>query len=97
MKFLSITTLSREEFQPADLATICRCRWQVELLFRELKTQYGFDEFDTTKKHLVAILLYAPLLSLVVSRGLLVRSSNTLLSGSCSRRKAGGDLPVASR
>jgi hypothetical protein len=36
-----------------------------------LKTQYGLDEFDTTKKHIVEILLYAALLSLVVSRDLL--------------------------
>ncbi|ELY62439.1 IS4 family transposase [Natronococcus jeotgali] len=68
---LYITNLSREEFQPADLATIYRCRWQVELLFRELKTQYELDEFNTTKEHIVEILLYAALLSLVVSRDLL--------------------------
>jgi len=68
---LYITNLSREEFLPEDLATIYRCRWEVELLFRELKTQYRLDEFDTTKKHVVEILLYAALLSLVVSRELL--------------------------
>jgi putative transposase len=37
----------------------------------ELKTQYELDEFDTTKKHIVEILLYAALLSLVVSHDLL--------------------------
>ncbi len=51
--------------------TIYRCRWEVELLFRELKTQYELDEFDTTKEHVVEILLYAALLSLLVSRELL--------------------------
>jgi len=40
-------------------------------LFRELKTQYRLDEFDTTKEHIVEILLYAALLSLAVSRDLL--------------------------
>jgi len=35
------------EFFSADLAQIYRCRWEVELLFRELKTQYDLDEFDT--------------------------------------------------
>jgi putative transposase len=68
---LYITNLSREEFLPADLATIYRCRWEVELLLRELKTQYELDEFNTTKQHIVEILLYAALLSLVVSRDLL--------------------------
>ena len=68
---LYITSLPREEFLPADLATIYRCRWEVELLFRELKTQYNLDEFDTSKKHIVEILLYAALLSLLVSCDLL--------------------------
>jgi len=68
---LYITNLSREEFLPEDIATIYRCRWQVELLFRELKTQYELDKFDTTKPHIVEILIYAALLSLVVSRELL--------------------------
>nr|CAA28524.1 unnamed protein product [Halobacterium salinarum] len=44
------------------------CRWEVELLFRELKTQYELDEFDTSDEHVVRILLYAALLSLLVSR-----------------------------
>lgn len=41
------------------------------MLFRELKTQYELDEFDTSKKHVVKTLLYAALLSLLVSRDLL--------------------------
>jgi len=41
---LYVTNLPREEFLPAGLATIYRCRWKVELLLRELKTQYSLDE-----------------------------------------------------
>ncbi|MFC7209313.1 transposase [Natronoarchaeum sp. GCM10025321] len=66
-----MTNLVRKEFFPADLAQIYRCRWEVELLFRELKTQYELDEFDTSDEHVVKILLYAALLSLLVSRDLL--------------------------
>jgi len=68
---LYITNLPRSEFLPCDLATIYRCRWEVELLFRELKTRYELDEFDTTKKHIVKILVYAALLTLIASRTLL--------------------------
>jgi putative transposase len=68
---LYITNLVRKEFFPADLAEIHRCRWEVELLFRELKTQYELYEFDTGDEHVVKILLYAALLSLLVSRDLL--------------------------
>ena len=41
------------------------------MLFCELKAQYEPDEFDTSKEHVVRILLYAALLSLLVSRELL--------------------------
>jgi putative transposase len=68
---LYITNLPREEFFPTDIAELYRCRWDVELLFRELKTQYELDEFDTSKPHVVKILLYAAMLSLLVSRDLL--------------------------
>jgi len=66
-----ITNLPREQILPHDIATIYRCRWEVELLFRELKSRYELDEFDTTKKHVVEILVYAALLTLLVSRELL--------------------------
>ena len=36
-----------------------------------LKTQYGLDEFDTSNPDVMDILLYAALLSLLVSRELL--------------------------
>ena len=55
---LYITNLSREEFHPADLATIYRCRWEVELLFRELKTQYELDEFDTSNPAVVEMVFF---------------------------------------
>jgi len=48
-----------------------RCRWEIELLFRELKTQYELDEFDTSDPAVVEILVHAALLSLLVSRDLL--------------------------
>lgn len=43
----------------------------MEVLFRELETQCELDAFDTTKNYIGEILLYAALLSLVVSRDLL--------------------------
>jgi len=86
---LYVTNLSREEFFPADLAQIYRCRWEVELLFRELKTQYDLDEFDTSNEDVVKILLYAALLSLLVSRELLNWSLSRLATRSCFRRSAG--------
>ena len=67
---LYITNLPREEFLPSDLATPYRCRWEVEMLLRGLKTQYELDVFDTSDPDVMKILLYAALLSLLVSRDL---------------------------
>ena len=66
-----LTNLSREWLFPADIATIYRCRWEVGLLFRELKTLYDLDEFNTSNAAVVQILLYAAVLTLLVSRELL--------------------------
>jgi putative transposase len=66
-----ITNLPREWFLPKDIATLYRCRWAVELLFRELKTLYDLDEFDTSNPAVVKILLYAAVLTLLVNRELL--------------------------
>ena len=43
----------------------------VELLFRELKTQYELDEFDTSDPAVVEILVYAALFSLLLNLDLL--------------------------
>ena len=40
----------------------------MELIFCKLKTLYELDDFDARKDHIVEILLYAALLSLLVSR-----------------------------
>jgi len=76
---LYITNLPREGFLPDEIATIYSCRWEMELVFRELKTQYELNEFDTSKKHVVEILLYAALLSLLVSRELLALLTDTVV------------------
>ncbi len=85
---LYITNLPREKFLPSDLATLYRCRWEVETLFGELKTQYELDEFDTRNPDVVEILLYAALLSLLVSRELLDLVTEQVTTRSCFRRNA---------
>jgi IS4 transposase len=66
-----ITNLSREQFLPRNIVTLYRCRCEVELLFGELKRRCELNEFNAAKKHVVEILAYAALLTLLVSRELL--------------------------
>jgi putative transposase len=86
---LYIKNLPREESLPSDLATLYRCRWEVETLFRELKPQYELDEFDTSNPDVVEILLYVSLLSLLLSRELLIWSPSKPMTTSCFHRNAG--------
>ena len=65
-----ITNLPAEEYTAADIAKLYQARWEVELLFRELKTTYGLDEMNTSKPEVVEALILITLLSLVVSRSL---------------------------
>lgn len=65
----------------------------MELLFRELKTLYELDEFDTSNPAVVEILLYAAILMLVVSRELLDLVWSTRMTMRCSHRNASISSP----
>ena len=67
---LYLTNLPSGEFSPEQVATLCRARWVIELLFRELKSRYGLGRFRTEKEHIVRIQVTAALLTLVVSRAI---------------------------
>ncbi|WP_237561214.1 IS4 family transposase [Halococcus sediminicola] len=67
---LYITNLPAENYCAADIAKLYQARWEVELLFRELKTTYGLDELNSGKPEVVEALILIGLLSLVVSRTL---------------------------
>jgi IS4 transposase len=67
---LYITNLPAEEYHAPDIAKLYQARWEVELLFRELKRVYGLDEITSSKPEVVEALILIGLLSLVVSRTL---------------------------
>ena len=68
---LYLTNLPRGKFSPTQIAILYRARWEVELLFRELKSRYALEKFNTSKEHIVKIQITAALLTLVVSRAIL--------------------------
>jgi IS4 transposase len=67
---LYITNLPAEDYNAPDIAKLYQARWEVELLFRELKTTHGLDEIKSGKPEVVEALILIGLLSLVVSRTL---------------------------
>ena len=65
---LYVTNLPVDEFSPEELALLYRSRWEVELLFKELKGTHRLDELTSARQEVVLTLLYATLLSLLVTR-----------------------------
>lgn len=63
-----ITTLSREEWPMRSLPELYRLRWQVELVFKELKQDINLERVPTKDRHAAQVLLWASLIALAVSR-----------------------------
>jgi putative transposase len=66
-----ITNVPPEKLAAEDIRSTYALRWQVELLFKELKQHYRLDQMPSRKAAIVETLLYAAILTLVVSRRLL--------------------------
>jgi IS4 transposase len=66
-----MTNLPVEKLAAEDIRATYALRWQVELLFKELKRYYRIDHMPSSKRHVVEALLYAAILTLIVSRRLL--------------------------
>jgi len=65
---LYLTTLSTQLWPPRALAEIYRLRWQIELVFKELKQHLSLDFLPTADRHAVQVFIWASLLALIVSR-----------------------------
>ncbi len=68
---LYVTNLPPERLTAEQVARVYTGRWQIELLFKEMKSHYGLEGVPSRKPHIVEALLYATLVTLVVSRRLL--------------------------
>lgn len=63
-----VTNLPSETYTANDIMAIYRCRWQVELLFKELKSHTNWQRFVTAQKANVDGLIWASLLALIIRR-----------------------------
>ena len=65
-----ITNLPSDTYTADDIMAIYRCRWQVELLFKELKSHTNWQRFVTAQKAIVDGLIWASLLALIIRRSI---------------------------
>jgi IS4 transposase len=68
---LYVTNLPADRLTAEDVGIVYSLRWQIELLFKELKTHFRLEDMPSSKAVIVEALLYSALLTLVVSRRIL--------------------------
>lgn len=68
---LYLTNIPPDRLSPMDIAQTYAARWMVELFFRELKSQYRAEDMPSSKRRIVETLVYAVLVTLIVSRAML--------------------------
>lgn len=68
---LYVTNAPADKLTDADVQAVYALRWEIELLFKELKQFYRIEDMPSSKRVVVEALLYAALLALAVSRRLL--------------------------
>lgn len=68
---LYLTNVPPEKLSPEDIAQTYAARWVIELFFRELKARYRAEDMPSSKPRVVESLVYAVLITFVVSRTLL--------------------------
>jgi putative transposase len=77
---LYITSIPPELLSAHEIAQVYAARWSIELFFRELAAAYRIKEIPSGNVHIVESLIYAGLLTVLVSRkilALLVQRANT--------------------
>lgn len=67
---LYVTNLPPRQFDADEIAQMYRLRWEIEMLFKELKSTCRLDELPSAREEVVLTLLYATLLSLLATRAI---------------------------
>ena len=86
---LYITNVPPEYMNPVNIAKTYAARWEVELIFKELKSFYRIDQLPSASKPVVESLIYTAILTLVISRALLfeLRRRKKLSAKEAPRRR----------
>lgn len=65
---LYLTNIPSDLMEPEDVAVLYGARWEVELIFKELKSRYALDVIKTKNAMVVAALIWVAILTLLASR-----------------------------
>ncbi len=65
-----VTNVPVTVLSPSEVATTYAARWEIELVFRELKTHLRLAQLASARRVVVEALIYAALIGLAVSRSI---------------------------
>ena len=63
-----ITNIPKDVLNAKDIAKLYGARWDIELLFKELKSRYALDVLETKNVQIIEALIWTSMLTLIVSR-----------------------------
>ncbi|HEY9246970.1 MAG TPA: IS4 family transposase [Candidatus Methanoperedens sp.] len=63
-----LTNISNNDLSPEDVAKLYGARWDIELIFKELKSRYALDVVNTRNTQIVEAYIWIAILTLFVSR-----------------------------
>ncbi|MCL7415266.1 MAG: transposase, partial [ANME-2 cluster archaeon] len=63
-----LTNINPDLLKPEEVAKLYGARWDVELIFKELKSRYALDVVNTTNPQIVEAYIWIAILTLLVSR-----------------------------
>lgn len=63
-----LTNIPPETLNPSEIASVYSARWEVELVFKELKSRYELDHITTKSPYAIEALIWISILTLLVSR-----------------------------
>jgi len=63
-----LTNISLDVLESEEVAKLYGARWEVELIFKELKSKYALDVVNTTNEQIVKAYIWIAILTLMVSR-----------------------------
>lgn len=82
---LYVTNVPPEKLAAEDIQATYSLRWEIELLFKEMKQHYRLEDMPSSKRVVVETLLYATILTLVASRRLLATVRDRLAADLAER------------
>jgi IS4 transposase len=73
-----LTNISKDDLTPEDVAKLYGARWDIELIFKELKSRYDLDVVNTRNPQIVEAYVWIAILTLFISRRIynIVRKHN---------------------